>query len=355
MRKLTLVERHGSMQYLLDGNPVPANSRIREDARAPHPMFVIGGEPAYGIEWWVDGQLRGVVPERNPDADAVYAAFESGDWSRIPPPDERSPMSSYEFAADAVRDSVGYQAQIRWVHIERVRQLSSLNHGDLIELLDHLENRAAFDLAAGLELNDAMRLDQRLFNVAASYDSLRDQLVKGDVLKAYTGSAFRDEVRSEVDRLWAVPEMAFLQGLRNTLVHMYQVGHGLYIEVGGEAEHARVVIHPRRLLEYGPNTFPQPGKDFAVRHERLNLREYVEAVQLQVTSFSGWLAARVLEHHAADLQVLAKLKSEERVAWERLCAVSAREIVEPIGKFTIATDAPDAPTPPRRSSGGVGA
>lgn len=343
MRKIEEVWRGGRLHYVLDGAVVDQRVQTFESHRAPHPGILLDHKPLYGVEWWVDGKMKATIPERDAQVEAVYAAFETGDWSAVPSPQSDRPGIRLDRAEEALRDSPGWKAHVRWVQVERIIGITRRNFDDLARTLDEVEDRVASPSMSPLTVEEMLAIDQRMFNTAASLDSFRDQMVRGDILKAYGASDFRSEILTEVRKVWSEPEMAFLRGLRNALVHKYQVGAGLDVEVGG-AGGGCVVIYPGRLLTNGPDVFPQAGKDFAAQHRRLPLRQYMQQTVDRSADLGNWLLNRAKQFHAADLRDAAVLEREVQAAVRQEMERPVKATVQPLGPFTIHLPPPEAPS-----------
>lgn len=334
MKKLEAVLKDGEWEYTLNGEALDNHLKIQENSRAPHPAMTLDGRPLYGVEWWVEGQLKAIIPQRCPEAEAVYKAFRTGDWSAMPAPDWDHPLGVHQAAEAAVRASPGRKAQIRWEQIERIIKISIQNLEDLTTSLDDIENVSVPRRLTQLSTDELLIIDQRIYNVAASLDSVRDQLLSREMLRAYRNTPFGSQVKSETEKTWGHPELAFLQGLRNTLVHKYQIGAGLDIELGGNQGAARVIIHPGTLLVNGPRTFPQPGKDFAAEHKRLDLRKYMINCVTKVARFGDRLMQGSLEFHRGDLEETARLEEKLIIAERRLRGLPVTRTVKAHGSFT---------------------
>lgn len=343
MMKLETLHQDGEWEYTLNGEALDKHVKIQQSSRAPHPAITLDGQPLYGVEWWVESQLQAIIPQRCAETEAVYEAFRTGDWSAVPAPHWDHPLGIYQAAEAAVRDSPGRKAQIRWGQIERIINISIQNLGDLTSSLDTIENHAVPPRLNQLSTDELLVIDQRIYNVAASLDSVRDQLLSSEMLRAYKNTAFGTQVEAETKQTWDRPELAFLQGLRNTLVHKYQLGAGLDIEMGGDKGAARVVIHPGALLINWPRTFPQPGKDFAAQHERLDLRSYMMNCVGNVARFGDWIIQGSLEFHSGDCEELARLEEELIAAERQLNDLPVTRTVKAHGPFTLSYPPPDSP------------
>lgn len=219
MQRLEAVERDGDWIYLFNGDEVTRAS-VAQDYRSPHSKILINGEPMFDVEYWVDGVLRDTVPRRSTKTEAVYAAFESGDWSNLAASDVEGPgagLRALSAAEDAVRASCGRRAATRWGSFERMVEIYLKNHTELVQALDMVEGCAA-STTTGLSLDDSLLLSQRIYNTVASCDSLRDQTEATLESADYAQTALKESILKESACLWARPEMDFLRSLRNASV-----------------------------------------------------------------------------------------------------------------------------------------
>lgn len=346
MQRLEAVERDGDWIYLFNGDEVTRAS-VAQDYRSPHSKILINGEPMFDVEYWVDGVLRDTVPRRSTKTEAVYAAFESGDWSNLAASDVEGPgagLRALSAAEDAVRASCGRRAATRWGSFERMVEIYLKNHTELVQALDMVEGCAA-STTTGLSLDDSLLLSQRIYNTVASCDSLRDQTEATLESADYAQTALKESILKESACLWARPEMDFLRSLRNASVHLYQVGQGMDVEVGKDAAHARIVIHPGQLLTRPPKSL-KPGKAgylFAEKTERMGLREFVETIRQHATQFASWTLAEARRHHIADLDETGRLQDAYESLFTRIHDQPVKSTLRPLGPFTIRWDPPEVP------------
>lgn len=339
MHRLETVPVGAEWRYTLDGKPVPL--RIMEDFRAPHPGIWVDDRRLYDIEWTIQGHRRATIPARSSETESVYDAYETGDWSAVPRPTPVDPGAVLEAAEEAVRGSAGWRAEVRWSHVSRIITIAHRNGLTLARSLDRIEGHAA--LFEQLSSDQQLELDQCIFNLAASVDSIRDQLLNGNVLDPYKGTGLRVDVRARTQALWQLPALSFLQGLRNALVHKYQQGVGLDTIIGMPARRV-VTLYPSRLLDVDLRTFEDPGKDYARAHEKVPLRELLDEAMTPIIEYSGWLKKCVDEHHADDFASLGELLATRD---EAVCQVDAQpvdHVVEAsLEGVMLSTPPPDVP------------
>lgn len=201
MRRLETSHSNGESKATLDG--VPVEVRIEQSIHAPHIGIWIDEEPQYDIEWISDGIVRGAVPSRSRASESVYAAFFKGDWSAIPRPDSAGLIGALRDADEAVKESAGYQARIAWSHVARIVRIAQLNAVELRHELDLAEDsEREFE---HLSLEEHVQLDQQVFNLASSVDSIRDQVLKGRELGKLSSHELLGDVQDRTKTLWQVP------------------------------------------------------------------------------------------------------------------------------------------------------
>ncbi|WEV76763.1 hypothetical protein O9K63_09100 [Janibacter cremeus] len=342
MQWLETVSAGEDWQYTLDGKQV--TPKIMEDIRAPHPGIWVDDQRLYDTEWSVEGRRRGTIPPRSSESEAVYKAYETGDWSAVPRPTPVRPGPALEAAEEAVRDSTGWLAEVRWSHVFRIITIAHRNATTLVASLDRIERQSG--PIEQLSLDQHLELDQRIFNLAASVDSIRDQILKGDVLDAYKGTEVRIDVRSHTKALWQLPALSFLQGLRNALVHKYQQGVGLDTIIGVPTRRI-ITLYPSRLLHVDLRTFEDPGKDYARAHEKVPLRELLDEVMTPLNQYSEWLTKCVDEHHAHDFDRLGELRAARDKAARQVDTHPVDHALKAsLEGVTLSTPPPDAPRRP---------
>lgn len=339
MQRLETIRVGEEWRYTLDGKQVPL--RVMEDFRAPHPGIWVDGRRLYDVEWTIQGRHRATIPARSSETESVYQAYETGDWSAVPRPAPVNLGAALEAAEEAVRGSAGWRAQVRWSHVSRIITIAHRNGLTLARSLDKIEGHAApFEQ---LSLEQQLELDQRIFNLAASVDSIRDQILNGNVLDPYKGTALGVDVRARTQALWQLPALSFLQGLRNALVHKYQQGVGLDTIIGVPTRRV-VTLYPSRLLDVDLRTFEDPGKEYARSHEKVRLLELLDEVMTPIIEYSGWLKECVDEHHAGDFASLGALLAARdeavRTAGEQPVDHVVKASLEGV---TLSTPPPDVP------------
>lgn len=342
MHRLETVSVGEDWKYTLDGKQV--TPKVMEDIRAPYPGIWVDGQRLYDTKWSVEGRRRATIPRRSFESEAVYKAYETGDWSAVRRPTPVRPGVVLEAAEEAVHDSTGWLAEVRWSHVFRIITIAHRNGLILARSLDQVEGYAgSFEQ---LSLEQHLELDQRVFNLAASVDSIRDQVLKGDVLGPYKGTELRIDVRSRTKALWQLPALSFLQGLRNALVHKYQQGVGLDTIIGAPTRRI-VTLYPSRLLDVDLRTFEDPGKDYARAHEKVPLRELLDEVMTPLIQYSEWLKKCVDEHHAHDFDRLSELRAARDEAARQVDAHPVDHALKaPLEGVTLSTPPPDVPRRP---------